>query len=378
MSSIQKHPRGYIVRWEAGKTADGRRKRRSKVLASFNDAKVFQRHIAATEGAGGDDAPIGAAMLDWIDTREAMGSISAKSAERQRNIARNLGVALGDLPVHKITSRDVNRAFVHLRQKGGKRGTPLAARTLHHHRTVLSQFMKTLVAQGRVPRNPVEGAERVRVAKVKAEAPTLTQVERLLELCDGSSACNGLLRLVVLTALHTGARRGEILALRWVDVDAGARIISISRSIEQTPRHGIRFKAPKTEAGRRAIPCTATLINALEAHRPRQAEQRLAAGSAWADNDLIFANVLGEVFNPEEISRRVGQLARKAGFAPNVAPLHGLRHLHGTRLNAAGLDAKTIQTRLGHEDVAITLQLYVHADDENAKRAADVFEGLGG
>lgn len=342
MASIHKHDRGWIVRWEGGRDVNGKRVRRSKVLKNHSDAKEYRNRIAATEGRSSDSAPLSKCMLEWIDQREDMRTISPKTAERQRNIARNLGKCLGDPLIHKVDARAVNHSMIQLGKGGGHSGRPLAARTVMHHRTLLSQFCRTLVAQGRIPRNPVDGTERINLPKVRAEAPTIEQVEALLALCSRSAKCNGLLRLIVLTALHTGARRGEILALRWKDLDINSRKLSIVRSIEQTSSHGLRFKAPKTQAGRRIIPCSGTLVSALSGHRSAQAEQRIGAGPAWADNDLIFSNALGEAIRPEDVSRSVGLMARKAGFSKNVAPLHGLRHLHGTQLNAAGMDAKTI------------------------------------
>ena len=381
MARIEKHPSGYRVRWEAGKDERGERVRRSRVFKAHEDARTFMRQIAASEGRGAGSERIGDAMQNWIVYRESMRTISPKTAERHLGIARNLADALGNAPLHKINSPLVESALKRLAQIGGPAKRPMAARTIHHHRGLLSQFCKRMVSQGLMTRNPVEGTETPKQPRVKAKAPTLDQVETLLDLCSKSGRCNGLLRIIALTALHTGARRGEILALKWGCVDLDRGEIRIEAALEQTQQPDgmrLRFKAPKTEAGLRTIPISGTLASALRAHRVTQAEKRIRVGAAYAGNHLVFANEIGEPLTPSDVSKRLGHLARDAGFGRDVQPLHGLRHLHGTRLNAAGLDAKTIQARLGHEDISITLQLYVHEDDENARKAADVFEGLGG
>lgn len=379
MASINQHKSGgYIVRWYGSRdAATGKQARHSKVFESHADAKSYARDIAQSEGRAAATDTIGPAMLAWIETRESMGRISAKTAHREKQLATAWANLLGPVRVSKVDAATLQKALTQLATKGGMKGKPLSGRSLHHMRQKMSQFLGQQVRAGTLPSNAAHATIAPKVAKPKALAPSDAQVTALRDLADASTRCNGQLGMIVALAMQTGTRRGEVCGLRWADLDLDARVLSVNQAVEHVDAV-IRFKEPKTQAGKRSMPISDALVLALRDHKRNQSVQRLAAGADWAGNDLVICNALGEPCNPEEISRRVGLLRRGIeGWPDNCAPLHGLRHWHGTKLNAAGLDAKTIQGRLGHEDIRITLQLYVHRNDAADRRAADVFDAFG-
>ena len=169
-------------------------------------------------------------------------------------------------------------------------------------------------------------------------------------------------------AAATGARRGEVLALRWSDIEDGRAIIA--RSLTQT-KQTLQFKGTKNERPR-AVSIPERTLSALESHRKRQDEFRRHFGSDYrADLGLIFANPDGSPLKPDSVSAAVSLLSRRLKL-PKGASLHTLRHSHTSHLLADGVDIATVSERLGHSSVRVTAEIYSHAlrgrDDEAARR----------
>jgi integrase len=165
----------------------------------------------------------------------------------------------------------------------------------------------------------------------------------------------------IVLAVATGVRRGEVLGLRWADVDlerATASIASIAQTLEETDRGGLAFKPPKTERSRRLIALPAIAIDVLRRHRARQAEERLRAGRDWIDNGLVCCDALGRPLSPRRVTKAFRQLRRSLGL--DGARFHDLRHGYASMLLALGTHPKVVQEALGHSSVSITLDIYSH------------------
>ena len=167
----------------------------------------------------------------------------------------------------------------------------------------------------------------------------------------------------------TGARRGEVLALRWPDIRDGR--VLIARSLTQT-KDGLAFKGTKTEDSVRPVSLPVSAMKALEAHRHRQDEFRRQFGPDYrTDLDLIFANPNGTPVKPDSVSASVSALCRRLKMPQGVS-LHTLRHTHGLHLIAAGMEITAVSARLGHSSPRVTQDIYAHAirgrDDEAALR----------
>ena len=166
-------------------------------------------------------------------------------------------------------------------------------------------------------------------------------------------------------------RRGELLALRWSRVDLSAKKAMICESIEETKKHGLRFKMPKTKSGRREITLPDIVVDALKAHRRRLLEIRIALGQGkLADDALVFPIDLdGNPQAPDAFSAEWRDFADKIGL--EGVPLHSLRHTHVSQLIDAGVDVVTISKRIGHASPAITLRVYAHLFRKDDGKAAD-------
>jgi integrase len=196
-----------------------------------------------------------------------------------------------------------------------------------------------------------------------------------LEILTSEEIADGLKRLeghslypIAALAIGTGARRGEIAALRWSDVDLNGGTVRIERSLEHTAT-GIRVKAPKTAAGRRTVSLPAFVVKALRDHRRRALELRVSCGLGKLPTDApVFGDIEGNWPNPYSISDRWRD-AVKSRKLPRVT-FHALRHSHASALIAAGLDVVAVSRRLGHASPALTLSVYSHLFQNCDDRAA--------
>jgi integrase len=170
-------------------------------------------------------------------------------------------------------------------------------------------------------------------------------------------------------ALFAGLRISEVLALRWNRVDLETGIIQVRETLEQTVAHGVRFKAPKSKAGKRDITLPDILIEALREYRKDRLELRMQLGAGRLPDDaLLFSDVNGNPLSPNRMSSRFGEFADALGM-PEVT-FHALRHTHASHLIASGVDIVTISKRLGHAKPDITLKVYAHRFKDSDRKAA--------
>ena len=161
----------------------------------------------------------------------------------------------------------------------------------------------------------------------------------------------------MLLAATTGMRRGELLGLRWRDVDVVKGEVRVTRSLEQTKTNGLAFKPPKPKRGRRTIPLLPFTLAPLPTHRAGQKEDRVKAGSMWEDNDLVCCRADGTPIDPDRFSKDFAALAQRAALG--VRP-HDLRHTYLSQLLNAGVPVAVVSKRAGHKNAYVTLAIYAH------------------
>lgn len=195
----------------------------------------------------------------------------------------------------------------------------------------------------------------------EARALSPTQVRALLEAARGTR--NEALYIV---AVHTGLRQGELLGLRWTDVDLDTGKLSVRRSLKVT-EDGLDFGSPKNKASRRSVPLNKSAVAALRAHRTRQNAERLAAPD-WRDSGLVFPNRVGGPMDHNNLYyREYKPLLKSAGLEGEGFTFHALRHTFATALFARGEYPKVVQSLLGHSSITQTMDTYSH-----------LMEGMGG
>ncbi len=287
---------------------------------------------------------------------------------------------LGERPLQQLQSNEIDALYVRL-------GKTVAARTAHHVHTVLGACLGTAARTRKIARNPMK--ELVKVPSPgEADHGIALEAEQLRALIHGFKRSP--LFPIVAIAAFTGARRNEILALRWDDLDVTAKTLRIERALEETDQHGLRIKGPKTERGKRTITIDDDLITLLAAERERHL--RIIAGvpdGVTVDLSLVklpagalmFPNPpgAGEDFsllkprNPRNTTKEFKRKAGKLGF-PKLR-LHDLRGTHETLLLDAGVPVHVVAARCGH-DPAVLLRSYAKRTRKADTSAAAVIAGL--
>jgi integrase len=352
--------------------ATGKRKRRWHSFAGTKRQAQVEcaRLISEMQGGGAVD-PSRITVAEFLDRFERDWiaiHTSARSAERYGDALVHVRRELGERPLQKLRPADVAALYAALSRSGlAPRSVQLVHRVLHR---ALGQAKTWGVVRDNV-------AEVIKPPPAPDQERAILQPDRARELLERLHG-HPLYMLAVL-ALNTGARRNELLALRWQDVDLDAGRLRVETALEQTRGHGIRVKAPKTKKGRRTISLPISTVANLRAHWREQQEQRLALGMGRSPSDsLVLASFDGKSQSPEAITKAWSRAMAAIGMPD--AGLHSLRHTHVSMLLASGMDILTISRRIGHASVKVTLDTYghlIHGTDDRAAQIMDAAFGNG-
>jgi integrase len=230
--------------------------------------------------------------------------------------------------------------------------------------SILHKALDDAVRMGLVARNVSDGVTLPRVLKREMQVLSLEQVQRLVGVAKDSR-----LEALLIVALTTGMRRGELLGLKWQDIDLDKGSLQVRRTMGRVAGHGVVTSEPKTASSRRKIALSSFVVEALKQHRIHQLEMRLKAGSKWQDNDLVFCNVYGNFLHPYRLYLMFNKVLADAGV-PRVR-FHDLRHSAATILLSMGVNVKVVQEILGHSRIAMTLDIYSHVLPGMQEDAAD-------
>ena len=332
---------------------------------------VQQEHAAALRGAPAPPTSL-SALIDEFIREHAARNLAPKTVERYREMAVYLSPTLLATALPDVTSLLLTREWNRLRESGGhhrrtKAPRPLSSKTVRNIAGMVSSAFARGVKWGIATLNPVPNSDLPAIRRKDGVAFSIDQQNLLLEV-----SAHWALPILLELSAATGARRGEIMALRWADV-VGGRVF-ITRSLTQT-KSGLAFKRPKNEKAR-IVTLAASALAALEEHRNRQMVFRQQFGPDYqAALDLIIANPDGSLLRPDSISSAVSALFRRLKL-PKGTSLHTLRHTHGSHLLAAGMELPAVSARLGHSNPYVTATVYSHVlsgrDDEGGQTLGEV------
>jgi integrase len=270
---------------------------------------------------------------------------------------------IGRSKLQALTPLDVETFYARLAEAGIK-GKPLSPKSIRNTHVVLRKALADAERLGLVPRN----AAAVAKPPVARRQPRRTWSSEEVKEFFAAVAGERMFAAYVLLAT-TGMRRGEVLGLRWPDLDLDAGELAVVHTITTTGYTPV-VSTPKTNRSRRVVYLDDQTVRVLREHRRRQREERLAAGPAWENGmDLVFRDELGRPIHPDWFTREFARQVRLSGL-PEIR-LHDLRHTYATLALKAGVHPKIVSERLGHATVGVTLDLYSHVTPGIARSAAD-------
>lgn len=373
--NIQKRGSKYSIKVNIGRDpVTG--KRRQKWYSGFRTKQAARDKLAEVQNQLATGAYIEPSKLtlgDYLNKWLEEVSVSGKTLERYRQICQNAIIpALGSVPLPKLQPLHIQNFYRQQLESGRmkpRKGEPMGLNpqtVLHYHR-LLHKALAQAVRWNLLTVNP---ADRVDAPKVQQrEVQPIDEVHSvwLIELAEGSRCY-----IPIILAIYTGMRRGEILALRWQDVNLEAGYLEVKQALEETKLAGVVFKPPKTRKGQRGISLSPKVVEKLRAQKAEQERRKAFLGDAYQDLDLVCCREDGSIWKPSAFTSAYRDLLKSRKLdGPNF---HALRHSHASQLLRSGIDAKVISERLGHSKVGFTLDTYIHLLPGEQEEAAAATE----
>ena len=262
------------------------------------------------------------------------------------------------------------------------RATLLSPRTVRITLFVLRRALAQAVKWGLAARNVADLVDRPKVERREIRPPTQDQVKRLLDALKGHR-----FEALFTVCLTLGLRRGEVLALRWDDIDLEKRTLSVTQALQRSggkycepgnQGSKLRFVPPKSNRGFRTLAMPDCVVSLLRAHRAKQAQERLLIGSDWQDYGLAFSSIKGTPIEPRRADTEFKHILTTAEL-PDTIRLHDSRHFAATTLLAQGVHPRTVMEILGHSEIGLTMNTYSHVVPDLMRQAADKIDAaIGG
>jgi integrase len=297
----------------------------------------------------------------WLDATSS--TLRPVTVRRYRDLVRlHIVGVVGNCPLSKLAAADVQQLYA-------DRLTHLSPTTVRYIHAVLHHALSDAVKWGLLVRNVTDAVEPPKKARNEMRVWNADQANRVL-----AAAAEDPLETLWRLSVFTGMRRGELLGLKWSDVDIEAPALFVQRALSRGLTARLEEGEPKSRAGRRRIAVSPSVVESLKRHRTRQLEHRLAAGEAYEYRGYVFANEMGGHLHPNVLYRQFRSLITRAGV-PTIR-FHDLRHTSATLLLAEGVHGKIVQERLGHSNIAMTLDLYSHVSADMQRDAAQRLEAV--
>lgn len=289
-------------------------------------------------------------LSEWLETTARRTVRSSTFVSYDHYVRRHLVPELGRIRLARLTLEDVDKFLAKKTAEG------LSPRTCQYMRSILRSALGWAVKRGRLARNAAALSDPPRVERRPLTPLTPEEAQRLVTAAPGHR-----LGALFVLALDTGARQGELLGLRWADVDLKACVVRIVRTKHHL--NGVTtFDEPKSATSRRTVAFTSTTGRMFRRHRARQLKEKLRAGSKWQSNDLVFTTSTGLPLHASTVTHQFQ--AFLSGLGIRQQRFHDLRHASTSFLLAQGVPIKVIAERLGHSQISLTLSTYAHLSQE--------------
>ncbi len=376
----------YSIRVHRGRGADGHQLK--PWTATFpveptwteKSARKKAEAFAATfekecrEGTRSDTRQTFAAYCEYCIALKEERGLKHSTVTRYRELSERINTHIGHIKLKDLRPDTLNSLYTELGKPGQnqKTGGSLSAKTIVEHHRLIHTVLKQAVMEGLIPINP---ADRVIPPKAERKEVNYFQPEDIERIRDALEEEPIKWKTLTHLFLITGARRGEILGIRWEDCDFEKNTIHIFRNVQYSKDLGIYVTTPKTKTSDRHISMPQETMHLLRQYRAWQGSERMRLGAYYESQDYVFTQDNGSPMHPDSVTDWMAKFAKRHDL-PHINP-HAFRHTMASILYFGGADSVSISKRLGHAQVSTTANIYAHvivkADEKNAEILEDAF-----
>ena len=334
-------------------------------------AATFEKECR--EGTTSDSRLKFAEYCDYvIDLKEQRG-VKHSTIVRYKELTTRIFPAIGHIKLKDLRADHLNSFYTSLAQSGQNKrtGGALSAKTILEHHRLISTVLDQAEKEGIVPFNVAGKATLPKVQKKEVNYFQPEQVEAIRDALEDEPIK---WRALVHMLLITGARRGEILGLKWDKVDFDGNRVHICNNVLYSPDVGIYEDSPKTATSNRYITLPLETMKLLRQYRAWQAGERLRLGAYYENQDFVFSQDNGKPMHPDSVTDWLKKFSKRHGL-PHINP-HAFRHTMASMLYFNGVDSVSISKRLGHAQVSTTANIYAHVMEEADQRNADILADM--
>ena len=310
-------------------------------------------------------------VSEWLESKKD--NIGRKTFVEYRRYCKNITASMGHIKIKDINVKILEDFYNELKNYKGKREAQngYADKTIKHHYTLITEIFNSAIKWGYLFNNPNKNVTPIKVHKKEIECYSPEEVEKLISVLQNESIKY---QAVILLALDSGCRRGEITGLNWTDVDFEKGTININKATQYVSGYGTFEKSTKSDTSNRTIYIAPTTIDVLKKYRIYQSEKRMLLGSQWKNSKRLFTTDFGEDMHPDRPYKILKYIIKKYNLKDIT--FHGLRHTSISLQISSGIQAQIISKRAGHSNIAVTHSIYSHFFDNEFKEVANKMDSF--
>ena len=308
---------------------------------------------------------------EWLKSKK--GNIGIKTYQEYTRYCKNIGQCIGHIKVKDINVKILEDFYDELKRCKVNRKDEVgyADKTIKHHYTLVSEILNCAIKWGYLYNNPNHNVTPIKVHKKEIQCYSPEEVEKLIQALQNEQIKY---QAVIMLALDSGCRRGELTGLKWSDVDFEKSTININKATQYVAGYGTFEKSTKSDSSNRMVYIAPTTMRVLRKYQQFQNEQRLLLGSKWQNSERVFTTDLGEDMHPDRPYKILKHIIKKYNLKDIT--FHALRHTSISLKISSGIQAQIISKRAGHSNVAITHSIYSHFFDSGFKEIADKMDNF--
>lgn len=312
-----------------------------------------------------DRQTVGQFLQAWLE-KSAKPRLRYKTYQSYEQLVRtHIGPTLGQTPLGKLSAQQIDGLL------SSKLNAGLSARTVQYIHAVLRKALNEAVRWDLLPRNVASLVKSPKIQRKEIKPYSVEEARTLLCTVEGDR-----LEAVYTVAIACGLRQGEVLGLRWEDIDFERKLLYVRNQLQRLEDRKLHLVPLKTDESRRTVSLPGVCASALAAHRQQQEQERAMAGRRWTDTGLVFTSTIGTGIDQRNLLKNYSGVIHAAGL--RRIRFHDLRHTAASLLLAQGVSFQAVQRTLGHADIRTTLNIYGHLYPESQKEVASKMDELFG